>query len=95
MDAGNFLEQVFLSLKPGGRFVVVDHAGEPGMAPDQVADLHRMEEGFARREVESRGFRFVTSSTALHNPDDDRRRIVFDEDLRGQTDRFVLVFEKP
>ena len=95
MDAGHFLEQVFLALKPGGRFVVVDHAGEPGMDPDLVADLHRMEEGFARQEVESLGFRFVASSDALHNSDDDRQRIVFDEDLRGQTDRFVLVFEKP
>ncbi len=90
-----FLEQVFGALKPGGRFVVVDHAGEPGMAPDLVADLHRLDEGLARKDVEASGFRFVTSSSALRNAADDPGRIVFDEDLSGRTDRFVLVFEKP
>lgn len=94
-DAGYFIEQVFQALQSGGRFVVVDHAGEPGMDDDTVADLHRMNESFARQEIEARGFLFVESSAALRNPEDDRRRIVFDEDLRGRTDRFVLVFEKP
>ncbi|MCB1672601.1 MAG: hypothetical protein R3F41_17995 [Gammaproteobacteria bacterium] len=95
MNVQYFLEQVFNALRGGGRFVVVDHAGEPGMDNDLVADLHRLNENFARTEIEARGFEFVTSSNALRNPADDRNRIVFDEDLRGRTDRFVLVFQKP
>jgi len=95
MNVDYFLEQVFQALKPGGRFVVIDHAGEPGMAPDLVADLHRLDENFARSELEAAGFQFVAASNALRNPADDRARIVFDEDLQGRTDRFVLVFEKP
>jgi len=95
MDVGYFLEQVFQALKPGGRFLIIDHSGEPGMAPDLVADLHRLDEDFARIELEARGFRFVAASEALRNPEDDRARIVFDDDLRGRTDRFVLVFERP
>lgn len=95
MNVDYFLEQVFHALKPGGRFVVIDHAGEPGMAPDLVADLHRLDENFARSELEAAGFQFVAASNALRNPADDRARIVFDEDLQGRTDRFVLVFEKP
>lgn len=89
-----FLEQVYAGLKPGGRFVVVDHAGDADSDNDTVADLHRIIESFARQEIEQRGFRFVTSSDALRNPDDDHSMIVFDLPIRGKTDRFVLVFEK-
>ena len=91
---GSFLDQVYRALKPGGRFVVVDHAAEPGADKGVAAELHRMAEDFARTEIEARGFRLVTSSDALRNPEDDRHRIVFDEDLQGRTDRFVLAFEK-
>jgi predicted methyltransferase len=54
-----------------------------------------MVEAKARSEVEGVGFRLVESSDALRNPKDDRSMIVFDSDIKGQTDRFVLSFEKP
>ena len=90
-----FLEQVFAALKPGGRFVIVDHAGDETMNHDIVADLHRIKESFTRSEIESAGFRFVDSTDALRNPEDDRDMIVFDLDVQGKTDRFTLAFEKP
>ncbi len=90
-----FYEQLLLALKPGGRFVVVDHAGEPGMDLEATTDLHRINEEFLKTDIEANGFRFLSNEPALRNPDDDRTRIVFDEDLQGRTDRFVLVFEKP
>lgn len=94
-NVGYFYEQLLAGLKPGGRFVVVDHAGEPGMAHEQTTDLHRIEEDYLRADIEAHGFKYVGSETVLRNPNDDRARIVFDEDLQGRTDRFVLVFEKP
>ena len=90
-----FLEQIYDALKPGSRFVVVEHAGDPMMQEEEVFDLHRMVEAKARSEVEGVGFRLVESSDALRNPKDDRSMIVFDSDIKGQTDRFVLSFEKP
>lgn len=90
-----FLEQIYIALKPGSRFVVVEHAGDEMMESEEVFDLHRMNEALAHSEVESVGFRFVESSDALRNPKDDRSMIVFDSDIKGQTDRFVLSFEKP
>lgn len=90
-----FYEQVLSALKPGGRFVVVDHAGEPGMEMEDTTDLHRIGEAFLRSDIEARGFNYIGAEDALRNPEDDRTRIVFDEDLQGKTDRFVLVFEKP
>ncbi|MBQ14911.1 MAG: hypothetical protein QGG67_02980 [Gammaproteobacteria bacterium] len=89
-----FLEQVYKGLKPGGRFVVIDHSGDAASDHETVADLHRIIESFAREEIEQRGFRFVTSSDALRNPADDRSMIVFDLPIQGKTDRFILVFEK-
>ena len=94
-NSSYFLDQVFAALKPGGRFVVVDHQGNPESDLESITDLHRLDETFIRAEIESHGFVFVGSSDALRNPNDDRDRIVFDEDLQGRTDRFVLAFEKP
>jgi len=93
-NVGHFLEQVYRGLKPGGRFVVVDHAGDANSDNETVSELHRIIESFAKQEIEQRGFRFVTSSDALRNPADDRSMIVFDLPIQGKTDRFVLVFEK-
>lgn len=90
-----FYEQLLIALKPGGRFVVVDHAGEPGMDLEATTDLHRINEAFLRTDIEANGFRFLSTESPLRNPADDRTRIVFDEDLQGRTDRLVLVFEKP
>ncbi|MDG2140416.1 MAG: hypothetical protein P8K27_02860 [Gammaproteobacteria bacterium] len=90
-----FLDQIFTALKPGGRFVIVDHAGDETMNHNLVADLHRINESFARSEIEAAGFRFIDSTDALRNPEDNRNMIVFDLDVQGKTDRFTLAFEKP
>ena len=90
-----FLDQVLTALKPGGRFVVVDHSGDADMEHEKIADLHRIEEEFTRYEIEAAGFKFVASSEALRNPQDDRSAIVFDLDVQGKTDRFIFAFEKP
>ena len=94
-DSEHFLEQIFRSLKSSGRFVVVDHAAAEGMPREEAVELHRIDESFAIKEIERAGFTFLASSSALRNPRDDRSMIVFDSDIKGLTDRFVLVFEKP
>ena len=54
----HFLKQIFSALKPGGRFVVVDHSADASMDLETLTDLHRIEESFARQEIESVGFKF-------------------------------------
>jgi predicted methyltransferase len=93
-NVGYFLEQIYKGLKPGGRFVLIDHAGADESDNETAAELHRIIEPFAKAEVLQQGFRFVTSSDALRNPADDRSMIVFDLPIQGKTDRFILVFEK-
>jgi len=89
------LGQLWDALKPGGTLVVVDHAARDGSGATAVQDLHRIEEAFARADIESAGFVFEADSDVLRNPDDDRGLNVFDDAIRRQTDRFVLRFRKP
>ncbi len=95
IDRADFLAQVYRALKPGGRFVVVDHQAAPGAGTSVTHSLHRIEESAAQRDIETAGFVKVGESDVLRNPEDDHSLSVFDPAIRGHTDRFVLVFEKP
>lgn len=95
MDVADFMGQIFKALKPGGRFLLVDHAAVDGSDISTAQQLHRIDEAFVKQDVESYGLLFTASSDVLRNPDDDRSLLVFDPAIRGKTDRFILVFEKP
>ncbi len=95
IDVPNFMGQIVRALKPGGRFLVVDHNAAAGTGKSSSQELHRIEESFARADIESYGLTFKTSSDVLRNSDDDHSLMVFDPAIQGKTDRFVLVFEKP
>lgn len=95
IDSGNFLGQIYTALKPGGRFLIVDHAAFPGSGKRDAQDLHRIDPEFATADILSHGFILAGSSDALRNPDDDYSLMVFDPAVRGRTDRFILVFTKP
>ncbi len=94
IDADNFLGQIHAALKPGGRFLVVDHYAAPRTGKASAQDLHRIDVAFAKKDIGAHGFKLVAQSDALRNPDDDYSIMVFDPLVRGKTDRFVLVFEK-
>lgn len=95
LDITAFSKQVYTVLKPGGRFVVIDHAGAAGTGISQTETLHRIEPAAARKAIEAAGFRFVRESRLLANAADDHSLNVFDPKLRGHTDQFVYLFEKP
>jgi predicted methyltransferase len=85
------LATVYAFLKPGGMFGLIDHAGVAGA---DNAKLHRIEEKLVRDAALAAGFR-VESSDLLRNPADDHTRGVFDPEIRGKTDRFLLKLTKP
>ena len=88
--------QVFKALKPGGLYVVVDHAALPGAPLDTSDKLHRIDEAVVKKEVEAAGFKLVTEDDKmLANPADPHTALVFDPSIRGKTDQFVLKFRKP
>jgi len=93
-DVPDFFAQLHAALKPGGKLLIVDHAAADGSGHSKTQDIHRIDEAFAKQDIESNGFRFVESGDALRHPDDDRTKNVFDKTIRGRTDRFILLFEK-
>ncbi len=86
---------IFSALKPGGVFIVEDHAAEPGAGLRDTGTLHRISQSAVREEVESAGFVFDGESQVLHNAADDHTKKVYDPAIRGHTDQFVLKFKKP
>jgi len=87
--------RVYQSLKPGGVFIVIDHAAKPGSGLRDTETLHRIDPAAVRREVEAAGFVFEGETRILRNPRDPLTANVFDAGIRGKTDQFVFKFRKP
>jgi predicted methyltransferase len=87
--------QVFKALKPGGVYLVVDHAALPGAPIDTADRLHRIDPAIVKQEVQSAGFKFEGESPVLQNPADPHTVLVFDPSIRGRTDQFIYKFRKP
>ena len=94
IDAAQFLEQLRRAMRPGARLLVVDHAALPGSGSAAAQTLHRIDEEFAIRDIESHGFRLAGRFDGLRNATDDHTKLVFDPAVRGHTDRFVHVYER-
>lgn len=95
LDMVAFNRKVLAALKPGGVYIVLDHAAAAD-APDNVTStLHRAKEAVVRSQAEAAGFRFVASGDMVRNPADDKNKRVMEQDVRGHTDQFVLKFQKP
>lgn len=86
---------VFNLLKPGGIYIVIDHASAPGTGITTTNTLHRIEPAVVKAQVIAAGFQFVGESDALRNPADDHSLKVFDPAIRGHTDQFIYKFRKP
>jgi predicted methyltransferase len=86
---------VFKALKPGGLYIVLDHAAAAGTGIRDTDTLHRIDEAVVKKEVVAAGFEFVGESNVLRNPDDAKTANVFDKAIRGRTDQFVYKFRKP
>jgi predicted methyltransferase len=71
---------------------VIDHAGKPDA---DNAKLHRIHEDLVVKAVTDAGFVVEAKSDVLRNPDDNHTLPVFNPDIRGKTDRFVLRLRKP
>jgi predicted methyltransferase len=88
-------EAFFNALKPGGIFIVIDHAAAAGSELRDTETLHRIDPVTLRKEIEAAGFVFESQDNALANAADDHSRTVFDPLIRGKTDQFVFKFRKP
>jgi predicted methyltransferase len=93
--AAGFNRAVYGRLKPGGSYVIVDHAAAAGAGTGDAQSLHRIEPASVREEVEAAGFVLDAESALLANTSDPHSMKVFDPSLNGKTDRFAYRFVKP
>lgn len=93
-DPAKAYAEIHRILKPGGRFVAIDHSALAGAPESTGGDLHRIDKAIVIRMAEAAGFTLEADSDFLANPDDPRTIGVFDEAIRGKTDQFALRFRK-
>jgi predicted methyltransferase len=92
-DRDKMNQAIFAALKPGGVYVIADHAGRPGSGISEAGTLHRIEEAFLRAEVERAGFKWQASGDFMRNPNDPRDKNTPEPPM--PKDEFVLKFAKP
>lgn len=93
VDRAKMNAAVFRALKPGGVYVIADHAGRAGTGISESGTLHRIEPAFLRQEVEAAGFKFAGEGTFLSNPNDPKDKNT--PDPPQPKDEFVMKFVKP
>ncbi len=93
--ASEFNRVVYERLKPGGFYVIVDHAAVTGAGTGDAQTLHRIDPASVREEIEASGFVLDGQSRILANKDDPHSIKVFDPSIKGETDRFAFRFMKP
>ena len=96
MEPQAWLKLLYDAMKPGAVVGIIDHVAAPGGDTRHVVDkLHRIDPAIVRADFEKAGFVLEESSDLLRNPADDHSLLVFDEKIRGKTDRFMFRFRKP
>src|SRR4029077_7815706 len=88
-DAMN--RKIFAALKPGGRYVVIDHSALPGTGISAGKTLHRIEQAFVVTEVQRAGFMLDGEGAFMRNANDTRDK----SSNEPGSDKFVLGFVKP
>lgn len=94
-DPAAALAKLVPALKPDAVVVVVDHVANPGGDTGEIVDtLHRIDPDVIKRDFEAAGLTFESEANFLRNPQDDHTKPVFDDAIKGQTDRVVMRFVK-
>lgn len=86
---------IFAALKPGGLFIVIDHAAAPGSGTRDTGTLHRIDPEVVKKEAMAAGFKLVAEYKVLANAADDHtRRVTGQGGIADKSDKFFLKFQK-
>ena len=89
-DIAGFNKAVFAALKPGGIFIVIDHASAPGAGFTVTGTTHRADPEAVKKDVMAAGFTFVAASAVLHRAKED-----FTVRSSDTAEQFTFKFRKP
>lgn len=93
-DPQQVLSAIHRALKPGGTVTVIDHVGASDDPRAEVEALHRIDPEIVLRDFQRAGFQLLERETFHENPEDNPSLNVFDEKVRGHTDRVAMRFGK-
>ena len=95
MEPDAWLARLYAAAKPGAVVGIIDHAASPGGDTRAVVEkLHRIDPAVVKADFQRAGFVLEAESDLLKNSADDHSLNVFDEKIRGKTDRFFFKFRK-
>jgi predicted methyltransferase len=94
-DVARSYAEIRRVLKPGGVFIVMDHAADAGAPSTTGQTVHRIDPAIVLKTAADAGFKFEAESKLMANPADDRTKRVFDPTIRRHTDQFLFRFRKP
>lgn len=86
---------IMAALKPGGIYGIIDHAAAKGVEIGDVAKNHRIERFVVVDDITQYGIQLIEETDLLENPRDPLNVSVFQQEIRGTTNQFVLKFRKP
>lgn len=93
IDEDVLVAKLCKAIKPGGILGLIDHVGNAGGDPVQVAQgLHRIDPQVVRDYFSDSCFKLKGEAGFLGNSEDDHTLAMFDKSIRGKTDRFVFKF---
>ena len=95
VDPKLLARSILQALKPGGVFVIIDHAAQEGSGTRDTEAMHRVDPHFVRTNTIAAGFKFDGESDVLRNSSDSHDVLVFNPIIRGHTDQFVFRFRVP
>ena len=96
MEPDAWLQRLYAAAKPGATVGIIDHIATAGGDTRVVVEkLHRIDPAVVKADFLRAGFVLEGESDLLKNPADDHTINVFDEKIRGKTDRFIFKFRKP
>lgn len=93
-ERAEFNNAAFAALKPGGRYVVIDHTRRH-MQDDSPENWRREDPVKVLVEVQQAGFELVEQFAMFYRLDDTLEYEVGRRSVAGNTDRFFFVFRKP
>lgn len=94
-DAQGAYTEAFRVLKPGGKFILMDHKAAKGAPESTGGDTHRIDPAHVQKRAEQAGFVLSKTSDILANKNDDYSINIFDPKVRRKTDRFLHMYVKP
>jgi predicted methyltransferase len=92
VDRAKMNGKIYAALKPGGKYVVVDHSAKAGSDISSGKTLHRIDQAIVIAEVKQAGFVLEAEGDFLRDPADTRE--VSSGDSKIPTDKFALRFVK-